>query len=334
MGALRKFDIGIDLGTSKFSIWTSSDGLVSTVPAYLAFRGRELTSASIVAVGEDARAMIGRVSSDAVQVVCPMKDGVIVNRHAAELIVKYMTRKIGRHWGLGRPSTLATLPLGASSLERKTFFDVARSLGNTRVVMMEEPLAAANSLDVDLSEPYAYLVLDIGEGVTEAIVVSMGKKVMGKSLRTGGVAIDQAIVDYIRTCYRMEISRDQARELKEALSGLAVSSSSFLSYSGIDQIRLIPTMRSIVAGELYALIDKVCEPIIVMIRDILNVLPPEFSVDLIENGIYLCGGGALTVGIREKLAEATGLDVHSADAPQNAVIKGIGRLMKYVEHLG
>lgn len=328
MHMFRGSDLALDLGTSKFSICVRGEGLVVSEAPYIAFRGQTPNRASIVAIGDDAKALLGKVPRGTIQVLSPMQDGVIVDSHQAGIILQHLADKAGIRWRRGRSATLVTALLGASPLERKAFGDVAESLGRSRIVILDEPLAAANALDVDLSEPYAQLIIDIGEGASEALVVSMGQKVIGSSIRIGGQAMDHAIQDYSRRVHHLILAKDYACQLKESMP----NSDSF-SLRGMDRASQIPGFRTCTREDLEQVIQDVFAPIVQMVRDILSVLPPDMAVDLIENGIHLCGGAARSFGLREAIALATDLDVHLIDQPEAAVIRGCGRILNYVDYV-
>ncbi|RZA17063.1 MAG: hypothetical protein EOP10_23435 [Proteobacteria bacterium] len=330
MSLFQRVDIGVDLGTSKYNIFVRGQGLVAQEASLLAYSGPVLKPSSVVAIGEAARDY--ESSRESITVMSPMRDGVIVNRMAAEILIQRMALNAGLGFSLKKPSTLVTSLLGATGLERKTFLEVAQSIRSSRSLLRDEPLAAANALPVDLSEPFAHLVLDIGAGASEALVLNAGRMVMGRSLRIGGDAINKSLVEYARRQHRLILPLGQARSLKEALSEPLAETDIVLR--GMDPLTHLPKRIRCGSDELKAVIDNALDPIVEMIKDLLLELSPGTFVELIENGIYICGGASKTVGLKQKLESVTGLRVLRMNDPEDAVIRGCGQLLNYVRYLG
>ncbi|RYZ59375.1 MAG: hypothetical protein EOP07_04145 [Proteobacteria bacterium] len=326
MNIFRGTDIGIDLGTSKFSICLRGEGEVASEAAYVAYRGDRLTEHSLVAFGDEAKDMVGKVRSGTIHVVSPMRDGIIVDCSMASFILQKMAQKSGIRWRRGRSSTLVTALLGASPLERKAFMNVAESLGSSRVVVLDEPLAAVNALPVDLSEPYAQMIVDIGEGASEAMVVCYGRKIIGRSIRVGGHSMDEAIIQYARRDHGIIISSLYARQIKESIP-------ESIGLRGIDMTNAMPMLKPYPTHDIVRLITETSEPIVEMVSELLSVLSPDMAVDLIENGIHLSGGASRSYGLRDRIAAVTDLEVRLVDSPEKAVIRGCEKILNYVDYV-
>lgn len=320
-------DIGIDLGTSKFSLCTRSEGLLISEPAYIALRGT-FDRPEIVAVGSEAAAMLGK-GPPSIEICSPMREGVIERPYLASLLLKELARKVGiRRLFSGRRRMLVGTILGANPIEAKVFSEVASTLGASEIKLVKEPLAAAIGHTMGFDEPFGQLLVDVGSGVTEAIVFGMRRIIAGRSLRGGGTAMDEAIVEAIYRRYGVRVPLVAARSVKEELSS---STQKTFEVPGIDRSKGLPRLLTVTRGELLEVLEKPIGQIVMMVQELLSELAPDLSADLIASGIVLCGGGAYTATLRERLAAGTQLEVRIGDHPKDAVVRGCHSILKYVD---
>jgi len=320
-------DLGFDLGNSKFSICVRGGGIIASEASYVAFKGRSLHESTVIAIGDEAKSMHGK-THPGLQVLTPMQTGVIVDCRVASILLKAMLKKVGLRWYMAKPRILVGTLFGASSIERKAFIDVAASVGPSKVLPVYEPLAAANGINIDIASAYANVVVDIGEGATEAMVVASGEKVLAGSIRVGGYNLDLAIVDLLRRRHGLVITTNQARQIKEELT--TESESSWISVRGFKLLTSCPDSKLIDKKELSAALVPIYSQIKSFILATLEKLPPEVAVDLIDNGIHLCGGGAQSELLVEMIEEATKLKVHVAARPSEAVIRGCINMLNFI----
>lgn len=327
-------DIGIDLGNSKFSICVKGEGVVASEPSFLAYKGDYLSDASIVAIGDEAYDMYER-SHRGITVVTPMREGIVIDCRVASLILNRLAKKAGIKWSLSKPKTLVAALYGSSDLERKAFIDVAESLRCKRATIVHEPLAAANATDIDMSEPYANMVIDIGDGATEAIVVAMGQVILGNSMRFGGHDVDTLIVDHLRKRHSIQISRSQARSIKESLTTIKhTRQDTKIKVKGVALPAYLPCEKLVDAADFEPILEKVTHQITEFVLSTLARVPPEVSVDLIENGLYVCGGTSQMLHLQEKLGQRTRLNIQSIDKPRQTVIDGLNRMLDFARLTG
>ncbi len=325
-------DIGIDLGTSKFSICSRSEGILISEPAYIAFRGPP-DRPQIVAVGSVAAAMMGK-APEGIQVLSPMHEGVIERPFLASLLLRELAKRAGvRKFFSGRRRAIVGSILGASPIEERAFIEVASSIGTSQVKVVKEPLAAAIGHRIPIDEPFGQMLIDVGSGVTEAIVFGLRKIIAGRSLRIGGCSMDQAIVASIHNKYGVLISLSAARAAKEMISSGSLSGST-ITLQGFDSQQRLPRSVTVSQEGIEDALHRPIEQIVDMVKQVLEEIAPELSADLIASGLMLCGGGAYTASLRDCLEAATCLDVRIGEKPSEAVVRGCHSILKYVDLLG
>lgn len=320
-------DIGIDLGSSKFSLCSRSEGVLISEPAYIAVRG-SADRPEIVAVGSEAAAMLGK-GPPGIRICSPMGEGVIERPYLASLLLRELGKKVGvRRFFAGRRRIVVGAILGASPIEERVFSEVASALGASDVKIVKEPLAAAIGQSVAIDEPFGQMLVDVGSGVTEAIVFGMRKIISGRSLRGGGAAMDEAIVDAIYRRHGVRVAIATARSVKERLGTTAQPR---FDLPGIDVSQGLPRLISVGREELVEALQKPIQQIVGIVQELLSELAPDLAADLIASGILLCGGGAYTSSLREQLEAATQLDVRIGELPSEAVVRGCHSILKYFE---
>jgi rod shape-determining protein MreB len=321
--------IGIDLGTANVLVYVKGRGIVVNEPAYVALASRDNT---VVAVGHRAQEMMGRVPQS-IQVIRPMRDGVIADYLITEAMLRYFINKVVGRFNLIKPEVMVCIPAGVTSVEQRAVRDAAEQAGGRRPVhLVPEPLAAAIGARLPVNSPSGNMVVDIGGGRTEAAVISMYGIVMSESVRVAGDRLDDALVAYIKRRYNLVIGERTAEEVKIGI-GAAVPLDTELKMDirGRDQISGLPKTITVSSSDVTAAIQDSLATICSVVRSVLERTPPELASDVIDRGIVLTGGGALLRHIDVLLAQETGVPVHIAENPLDCVAVGAGVALEYID---
>lgn len=314
-------DLGIDLGTANTLVYMRGKGIILREPSVVAVR----TGAhrEVLAVGEEARHMIGRTPGNIVA-IRPLKEGVIADYDITEVMLKYFIRKaVPRSSSLFNPRVILCVPCGITEVERRAVEEAARSAGAREALLMEEPMAAAIGAGLDVYAPCGSMIVDIGGGTSEVAVISLGGIVTARSLRVGGNHIDEAIVDYIRREYNMMIGERTAEEIKIRIGSVyPVGQESTMEVRGRDLVNGLPCTITIGSTEIRQALREPATSIVAAVRQTLEQTPPELSGDIMETGITLSGGTAALGGLADLIAAETGMPVHVAENPLDCVVTG------------
>ena len=320
-------DMAIDLGTANTLIYVSGQGVILDEPSVVVVKneGGFRSKRSVVAVGNEAKTMIGRVPSG-LEAIRPMKDGVIADFTVTGLMIKYFIKKIYKN-SLLRPSPriVICVPCGSTQVERRAIRESALGAGASQVFLLEEPIAAAIGAGINIGEAVGSMVVDIGGGTTEIGVISLGGMVYKSGVRVGGDKFDEAIVTYVRRNYGILIG-DQTAEALKIKIGMAYPGLEILNMevNGRNLNQGIPQSFTITSSEIMeALTDPVNE-LVTAIKLALENTPPELGADISDRGVMLTGGGALLRGLDRLVQEETGLPVLIADDPLGCVARGCG----------
>lgn len=314
-------DLGIDLGTANTLVYMRGKGIILREPSVVAVR----TGAhrEVLAVGEEARHMIGRTPGNIVA-IRPLKEGVIADYDITEVMLKYFIRKaVPRSSSLFNPRVILCVPCGITEVERRAVEEAARSAGAREALLMEEPMAAAIGAGLDVYAPCGSMIVDIGGGTSEVAVISLGGIVTARSLRVGGNHIDEAIVDYIRREYNMMIGERTAEEIKIRIGSVyPVGQESTMEVRGRDLVNGLPCTITVGSAEIRQALREPAASIVAAVRQTLEQTPPELSGDIMQTGITLSGGTATLGGLADLLAAETGMPVHVAQSPLDCVVTG------------
>ncbi|MEF8787826.1 MAG: rod shape-determining protein [Planctomycetota bacterium] len=331
---LGAFDLGIDLGTANTLVCVPRKGVVLMAPSVVAVKRN--TSPPVVpkngqAVGYEAKRMIERTPEN-IKAIRPMKDGVIADFEITEVMLRYFIKKVQkRSWGI-RPRVVISVPSGVTAVEKKAVKNSAINAGARRVFTIPEPLAAAVGSGLDISEPVGHMVIDIGGGTSEVAVLSLGEIVTLESFRVAGDEMDEAIIDYIRDIYGLEIGHRTAEEIKIAIgSAYPQEDEKSCDLRGKDIAAGLPRNMEITSEEIREALQEPTSRIVEAAKNCLDHTPPELSSDLIDTGIMLVGGGAMIPGMDVLLSEETGLEVEVANEPITAVARGTARLLEKLD---
>ncbi len=319
-------DIGLDLGTANVLVYVKGKGVVLQEPSVVAI---DRDSRRIIAVGAEARRMLGRTPGNIVA-IRPLCDGVIADYDVTEKMLRYFISKAdGGRKLLFRPRLVVCIPSGVTGVEERAVRQAAVQAGAKEAHLIEEPLAAALGAGLDISQPSGSMVVDIGGGTTDVAVLSLGGIVCSKSLRVGGDKIDEAIVKYIRREYNLAIGERTGEDLKMEI-GTAYpedEEDKGMDIRGRDLVSGLPMAIMVRRRQIHEAIRETLDLIVSGVKEVLEQTPPELAADIVNKGITLTGGGALLNGMDRLLSKETGLAVYVAEEPLSCVAIGTGRAL-------
>lgn len=323
----RRFsrDLGIDLGTANISVFERGRGIVLREPAVVALREGRGGRREILAVGEQARRMAGRVPAG-VRVERPMADGVIADRDLAEALLRRCIALVhGRTWGTA-PRLVVCAPVGTTPVERRAVRQAARGAGGAEVWTMDEPLAAALGAGLPVAEPSASMIVDVGGGTTEVAVISLGGIVISRSVRCAGDAMNETLRHFLKRRHGLVVGAMEAERAKiEAGSAHRSADCKDCLVKGREVATGLPSARVISGADLRQALAEHLQTILAAVREVLDRCPPELAADLARDGMVLAGGGSLLAGLDLFLAESVRLGVRRAENPAACVALGLGR---------
>lgn len=317
-------DIGIDLGTANVLIHVKGRGVVVNEPSVVVI---ESESKRVLAVGEDARKMVGRTPGN-ITAIRPLKDGVIADFDITEVMLKYFINKVGGKSMFSRPRILICAPTNITSVEQKAIRQAAERCGAKDVYLEEEPKAAAIGAGMDIYQPSGNMVVDIGGGTTDVAVLSMGDIVTSSSIKVAGDKFDMEIIRYIKSKYKLLIGERTAEDIKIQIGTVYPDGrDEQMDIRGRDMVSGLPQTITIRSGEIQeALWDSVAT-IVSAAKSVLERTPPELSADIIDRGVILTGGGALLHGLDQLLVDELKVPVLVAEDPMHCVVKGTGIML-------
>ncbi|MFT7578536.1 MAG: rod shape-determining protein MreB [Myxococcota bacterium] len=320
-------DLAIDLGTANTLIYVKGKGIVSCEPSVVAVQKDGRGSRRVLAVGKDAKEMLGRTPGSIVA-IRPMKDGVIADFEITEAMLRYFILKAHNRRTLVRPRIIICVPFGITEVERRAVRESAENASAREVYLIEEPMAAAIGAGLPITEPSGNMIVDIGGGTTEVAVISLAGIVFSKSIKCGGDKMDTAIINHIKRKYNLLIGERTAENIKCSI-GTAYPTDEVMTMEvkGRDLISGIPKTITINSDEVREALAEPIYQIVEAVRHALEGTPPELAADIVDKGIVLAGGGALLRNIDILLREETGLPVMIADDPMSAVVLGSGKAL-------
>jgi rod shape-determining protein MreB and related proteins len=322
--------IGIDLGTANVLVYMRGRGIVINEPSVVAIGTRD---GRVKAVGVEAREMIGR-HPETIEVVRPMRDGVIADYVVTQEMLKYFIAKSCGRFSLVKPEVMICIPAGVTGVETRAVRDAALQAGARRAYLIQEPLAAAIGARIPVADPSGNMVIDIGGGTTEVAVISLNGIVVARSIRVGGNKFDEAIANYIKRKYNLAIGERTAEEIKILMgSAMPLDEDVIMDVRGRDQVAGLPRTIQIHANEVTEALTEPLEAIIGAVRGVLEETPPELSSDIIDKGMILTGGGALLRNLNELLTEVTGVPCYVAEDPLSCVAIGTGLALEHLDVL-
>jgi len=320
-------DLAIDLGTANTLIYTRSAGIVLNEPSMVAVRKGDQRASKVLAVGKEAKEMLGRTPSD-IAVIRPMADGVIADYDSTEIMLKYFIRKVHKRRSFIRPRIMISVPSGVTPVEKRAVRECAESAGAREVFLIGEPMAAAIGADLPITEPTSNVVVDIGAGTTEVAVISMAGTVYSRSVRVGGDKMDEGILQYLKRKYNLLIGLKTAEFIKITIGKAhQTEETETLEVKGRDLVTGIPKTLTIDSEEVRKAISEQVGTIVQTVRIALEQIPPELSADVVDNGIFLTGGGALLRELDVLLRGETRLPITITADPLITVVLGAGKAL-------
>ncbi len=333
-------DLAIDLGTANTLVYLKGKGIVVSEPSVVAVQKDSMGQKKVLAVGTDAKNMLGRTPGSIVA-IRPMKDGVIADFDITEEMLRYFIRKIHNRKALVRPRIVICVPSGITQVEKRAVKESAESAGAREVYLIEEPMAAAIGAGLPITEASGNMIVDIGGGTTEVAVISLAGIVYAKSVRVGGDKMDEAIAQHLKRKYNLLIGERTSEEIKiqigsaypEGPSSPANGKVERMEVKGRDLVSGIPKTLEIGAQEIREALSEPINAIVEAVRIALERTPPELAADIVDKGIVLAGGGALLRNLDQLLREETGLPVVIAEEPLSCVVLGSGKVLDELDLL-
>ena len=323
-------DMGIDLGTANTLVLVKNKGIVINEPSVVAVQRERYGKQKILAVGHDAKEMVGKTPGD-IEAIRPMRDGVIADFDMTEKMIRYFIEKTHRRKSFLRPRIIISVPYGLTQVERKAVRESALSAGAREVFLIEEPMAAAIGANLPVKEPQGNLVVDIGGGTTEIGVVSLGGLVISKSIRTAGDKIDVSIVNYVKEKYNLLIGERAGEDIKISVgSAIQLPEELTITVKGRDQVSGLLSRIELTSEDVREAMREPLKEIADALKTVLEMMPPDLSGDVVENGIVLTGGGALIRGLDKYLSDIVKLPVFVSDEPLMAVARGTGKALEEI----
>ncbi|MDD2483998.1 MAG: rod shape-determining protein [Eubacteriales bacterium] len=323
-------EVGIDLGTANVLVYIKGKGVVLEEPSVVAIN-RDTNE--IVAVGEEARQMLGRTPSNIVA-VRPLRDGVISDYDVTERMLKHFIRRTCGSGGFFKPKIMVCVPSGVTEVEKRAVKEAAIEAGGKSVYLMEEPVAAAIGAGLDISKPNGVMIIDIGGGTTDVAVIALGGIVTSNSVKVAGDKFDEAIVKYMRKEHKLYIGERTAEEMKMTI-GTAYPREMVVVQEcrGRDLVTGLPKSIEITSKQMMEALEEPLQVICETVHGVLERTPPELAADISNSGIVMTGGGALLHGIDRRIEERTGIPVRIADDPKSCVAIGTGKALNSLEVL-
>lgn len=323
-------DIGVDLGTANILVTLKGKGIVLKEPSVVAINR---TSGNIVATGVEAKEMLGR-TPEQIKAVRPLKDGVIADFTATQLMLRNILEKVCKKYNVGRPRVVVGVPSGITEVEERAVKESVLQAGAREVYLIEEPMAAAIGASLDVSEPSGSIIVDIGGGTTEVAVVSLGGIVVSNSIRVAGDELDNDIVSYVKKELNLSIGETTAEEVKKEIGcALPLMTEMSKEIRGRDLTTGLPRNIEVTSAMIQEAMSESINEIIETIKITLEKTPPELASDIMEKGIVLAGGGALIQNLDKLLSSRTGMPVYVATDPLDCVVKGTGKTLEDLDRL-
>ncbi len=326
-------DLAIDLGTANTLIYVRGKGIVSCEPSVVAVQQDSRGVSKVLAVGREAKEMIGRTPGN-IRAVRPLRDGVIADFEITEAMLRHFIARVTSRRSLVKPRIIICVPFGITEVEKRAVKESAESAGAREVYLIEEPMAAAIGAGLPITEPSGNMIVDIGGGTTEVAVIALTGIVYSQSIRVGGDKMDDAIQDYLKRKYNLAIGEQTAERIKIEI-GNAYPPERLLSaeVKGRDLVAGVPKTVIINSDEVREALSAPLKAIVDAVLVALEKTPPELAADIVDKGIVLTGGGALLTNLDVLLREETGLPVMIADDPISAVVLGSGKTLDQIELL-
>lgn len=315
-------DIAIDLGTANTLLWIKGKGVMINEPSIVA---RSVHDGKIVAVGNEAKAMVGRTHRE-LETIRPLQDGVIADFDMTDGMLQGFIRKININ-RLARPRMVICVPSGVTEVERRAVKDSGERANAREVFLIEEPVSAAIGIGLDISQPIGNIIVDIGGGTTEIAVIALNGVVTKETIRIAGDEMDEAIVQWFRNEHKLEIGLATGEAIKKSVGSAMRMKTENLSVKGRDLVSGIPKTIEVSSDEIRQALKETVNSIVEAVKKALERTPPELASDILDRGIIMTGGGSILKGIDQIIRERTNVPVNRAEDPLLSVVKGTGMVL-------
>ena len=323
-------DIGVDLGTANIIVTIKGKGIVLNEPSVVAI---DKNNGDIIATGSEAKEMLGRTPGE-ILAIRPLKDGVIADFTATQLMLKSMIQKICQRYNAGRPRVVVGVPSGITEVEERAVEEAIIRAGAREVYLIEEPMAAAIGAGIEIEEPSGNIVVDIGGGTTEVAVISLGGIVVSNSIRIAGDELDEDIINYVKKELNLAIGVTTAEQIKKELGcAMPLMSKITMEIKGRDLNDGLPRTEIITSDQVEEAMKESIAQIVEVVKLTLEKTPPELASDIMEKGIMLSGGGALIQNLDKLISVETGMPVYVAEEPLDCVVKGTEKTLQDIGKL-
>ena len=318
--------VGIDLGTANILVYVKGKGIVLREPSVVSV---DKDTESVLAIGEEAREMIGRTPGNIVA-IRPLRDGVIADYDTTESMIRYFVEKVVGRSFIFRPKVMICIPTGVTVVEKRAVQEAAEQAGAKKTELIEEPIAAALGAGIDISEPVGSMVVDIGGGTSDIAVISLGGIVVSESLRIAGDRFDSDIEAYIKKQYNLMIGERTAENIKVTVgAAFPGSRSQKMNVRGRDILSGLPKNIEVGSDEIAEALKDSVDSIVLCVKRVLENTPPELAADVMDHGIVLTGGGAMLHGLAELIRKETNIPTSLADDPLSCVALGTGKAIEF-----
>ena len=319
-------DIAIDLGTANTLIYIKGKGIMINEPSIVA---KSVHNDKIIAVGYEAKAMVGRTHRE-IETIRPLRDGVIADFTMTDGLIQGFIKKINMN-RLARPRMVICVPSGVTEVERRAVRDSGERANAREVFLIEEPVAAAIGMGLDISKPFGNIIVDIGGGTTEIAVISLNGVVTKETIRVAGDEMDESIIQWFRNEHKLDIGHSTADSIKKAVGSAMRIKNEMIAVKGRDLVSGIPKTIEVSSDEVRQSLKDPINAIVEAVKRALERTPPELSADILDRGIIMTGGGSMLKGIDQLIRERTTVPVNIAEEPLLSVVKGTGKVLEDVK---
>jgi len=319
-------DIAIDLGTANTLVYIKGKGVMINEPSVVA---RSVHDGKIIAVGFEAKAMVGRTHRE-IETIRPLRDGVIADYNMTDGLLQGFINKINMN-RLARPRMVICIPSGVTEVERRAVRDSGERANAREVFLIEEPVAAAIGMGLDISKPIGNIIVDIGGGTTEIAVIALNGVVTKEAIRVAGDEMDESIIQWFRNEHKLDIGSSTAESIKKSVGSAMRVTSEMIAVKGRDLVSGIPKTIDVSSDEIRQSLKDPINLIVEAVKRALEDTPPELSADILDRGIILTGGGSMLKGIDQLIRERTNVPVNIGEEPLLSVVKGTGKVLEDVK---
>ncbi len=319
-------DIAIDLGTANTLVYIKGKGVMVNEPSIVA---RSVHDGKIIAVGYEAKAMVGRTHRE-IETIRPLQDGVIADFEMTDGLIQGFIQKINMN-RLARPRMVICVPSGVTEVERRAVRDSGERANAREVFLIEEPVAAAIGMGLDISKPIGNIIVDIGGGTTEIAVIALNGVVTKEAIRVAGDEMDEAIIQWFRNEHKLDIGNSSAESIKKSVGSAMRVKSEVIAVKGRDFVSGIPKTIEVSSDEIRQSLKDPINAIVEAVKRALELTPPELSADILDRGIIMTGGGSMLKGIDQLIRERTNVPVNIDEEPLLSVVKGTGKVLEDVK---